>query len=40
MVPSPAYLTAFAGEIKSSGLLRGLIDRHGADGLTIANAAH
>jgi polar amino acid transport system substrate-binding protein len=34
-----AYLTAFAAEIKSSGLLQGLIERHGAHGLTIANAA-
>ncbi len=33
-----AYLTAFAGEIRSSGLLRGLIDRHGARGLTIPSA--
>jgi polar amino acid transport system substrate-binding protein len=31
-----AYLMAFAEEIKSSGLLSALIERHGARGLTIA----
>lgn len=31
-----AYLAEFAGEIMSSGLLRALIDRHGARGLSIA----
>ncbi len=31
-----AYLVAFAQEIKSSGLLAALIERHGARGLTIA----
>lgn len=31
-----AYLEAFASEIKTSGLLAGLIEKHGADGLTIA----
>ena len=31
-----AYLTAFASEIKSSGFLRTLIERHGARGLSIA----
>ena len=31
-----AYLTAFVDEIKSSGLLRTLIDRHDARGLSIA----
>ena len=31
-----AYLAAFAQEIKSSGLLAALIERHGARGLTIA----
>lgn len=31
-----AYLVAFADEIKHSGLLQSLIDRHGAHGLTIA----
>jgi polar amino acid transport system substrate-binding protein len=31
-----AYLAAFGEEIKTSGLLRTLIDRHGAHGLTIA----
>lgn len=31
-----AYLVAFASEIKTSGLLAGLIAKHGADGLTIA----
>jgi hypothetical protein len=31
-----AYLTAFVNEIRSSGLLRTLIDRHHAHGLTIA----
>lgn len=31
-----AYLTAFTEEIKSSGLLGTLIERHGAHGLTIA----
>ena len=30
------YLAAFAEEIKSSGLLRSLIEKHGARGLTIA----
>lgn len=35
-----AYLTAFADEIKTSGLLRGLIERHKADGLSIAGPAH
>ena len=30
------YLTAFAQEIKSSGMLAALIERHGATGLTIA----
>jgi polar amino acid transport system substrate-binding protein len=30
------YLTAFVGEIKTSGLLRAIIDRHDARGLTIA----
>jgi len=34
-----AYLTAFADEIKSSGLLRRIIDRHGARGLSIAATA-
>ena len=34
-----AYLTAFATEIKSSGLLRTLIERHGARGLSIAAPA-
>jgi polar amino acid transport system substrate-binding protein len=31
-----AYLTTFAQEIKTSGFLRTLIERHGAAGLTIA----
>ena len=31
-----AYLTAFAQEIKSSGMLASLIERHGARGLTVA----
>lgn len=31
-----AYLTAFAEEIKSSGMLRTIIDRHHAHGLSIA----
>ena len=31
-----AYLAAFAGEIKRSGLLASLIEKHGARGLTIA----
>jgi polar amino acid transport system substrate-binding protein len=31
-----AYLAAFADEIKSSGLLRTIIDRHNARGLSIA----
>ena len=31
-----AYLTAFAQEIKSSGMLAALIERHGARGLTVA----
>ncbi len=31
-----AYLEAFAAEIKASGLLAGLIEKHGAHGLTIA----
>jgi hypothetical protein len=31
-----AYLAAFAEEIKASGLLGTLIERHGAQGLTIA----
>ena len=31
-----AYLVAFAAEIKTSGLLAGLIEKHGAHGLTIA----
>ncbi len=31
-----AYLAAFAQEIKTSGLLAGLIAKHGAEGLTIA----
>ena len=31
-----AYLTAFAQEIKSSGMLAALIERHGATGLTVA----
>jgi polar amino acid transport system substrate-binding protein len=30
------YLTAFVDEIKSSGLLRMIIERHGASGLSIA----
>jgi polar amino acid transport system substrate-binding protein len=34
-----AYLTTFAEEIKSSGLLRTLIERHGAAGLSIAPTA-
>lgn len=32
-----AYLTAFGDEIKRSGLLRSLIDKHGANGLLVAN---
>ena len=31
-----AYLAAFVVEIKTSGLLRSLVERHGARGLTIA----
>jgi hypothetical protein len=31
-----SYLTAFAAEIKTSGLLTRLIAQHKADGLTIA----
>ena len=31
-----AYLAAFAQEIKSSGMLAALIERHGARGLTVA----
>ena len=31
-----AYLTAFTEEIKSSGMLAALIERHGARGLTVA----
>ena len=31
-----AYLTAFADEIKSSGLLRAIIERHDVRGLSIA----
>ena len=31
-----AYLAAFADEIKTSGLLASLIDKHGARGLTVA----
>ena len=34
-----AYLAAFAEEIKSSGLLRAAIDKHGAHGLTIEAVA-
>jgi polar amino acid transport system substrate-binding protein len=34
-----AYLTAFADEIKASGLLRTLIERHDARGLSIAAPA-
>jgi len=34
-----AYLAAFAEEIKSSGLLRAAIDKHGAHGLTIASVS-
>ena len=34
-----AYLTAFASEIKSSGFLRSVIDRHGAHGLSIASGS-
>jgi polar amino acid transport system substrate-binding protein len=33
-----AYLTAFADEITSSGLLRAIIERHGVRGLTIVAA--
>lgn len=39
-VAAAAYLTAFASEIKSSGFLRTLIDRHGVPGLSIAGGLH
>jgi len=35
-VAAAAYLAAFADEIKTSGLLASLIEKHGASGLTIA----